>query len=255
MIESIKTIQSLVGTTADGIIGTKTLTAICNKLGVTKASSDSQTWKNIQAKIGVVVDGIPGPKTYTALIATLSGSSSTTNSKAKKIVVDIGHANGTGARGFGREEHASNVIIAQHLKQQLEAKGVNVVVLDFPESDNTTDLNLTKSTANSIGADLLISLHHDCSDSPSARGAHVIYYRDSSKKYAQAVAAELVKTFPGRSQTVVQRSNLAILKVNMDAILCESGFISNQHDAEIQKDHPEIIAKDIVTGLANAGLI
>lgn len=258
MTESIKTIQSLVGTTTDGIIGTKTLTAICNKLGVTKASSDSQTWKNIQAKIGVVVDGIPGPKTYAALIATLSGSSSTSSSstsKAKKIIVDIGHANGTGARGFGRGEHASNVIVAQHLKQQLEAKGVNVVVLDFPESDNSTDLNLTKSTANSIGADLLISLHHDASDSPSAKGAHVIYYRDSSKKYAAAVAAELVKTFPGRAETVVQRSNLAILKVNMDAILCESGFITNQHDTEIQRDHPEIIAKDIVTGLANAGLI
>lgn len=252
---SAKTIQTLVGTTADGIIGSKTLTAICQKLGVCKDSNDTQTWKNIQAKIGVTIDGIPGPKTAAALISKLQGTTTSTGTSAKKIIIDIGHANGTGARGFGREEHASNVIIAEHLKNQLTAKGVNVVVLDFPESDNTTDLNLTKSTANSVGADLLISLHHDASDSASAKGAHVIYYRDSSKKYAQAVAAELVKRFPGRAETVVQRSNLAILKVNMDAILCETGFITNQHDMEIQRDHPELIAKDIVLGLASANLI
>lgn len=256
-INTIKQIQSLIGTTADGIIGPKTLAALCSKLGVSQGTTTSQTWKNIQSKVGAAADGIPGPKTAAAIITALSGGSapSSNTSKAKKIIVDIGHANGTGARGFGREEHASNVIVAQHLKQQLEAKGVNVVVLDFPESDNATDLNLTKSTANSIGADLLISLHHDASDSSSAKGAHVIYYRDSSKKYAAAVAAELVKTFPGRAETVVQRSNLAILKVNMAAILCESGFITNQHDTEIQRDHPEVIAKDIVTGLTNANLI
>ena len=243
---TIKTIQTLVGTTADGIIGNKTLTAICEKLGVCKDSNDTQTWKNIQAKIGVVIDGIPGNKTASALISKLQENKP---SVSKRVIIDIGHANGTGSRGFGREEHASNVIIARHLQEQLTEKGVNVIILDFPESDNTTDLNLTKSTANSIGADLLVSLHHDYSDSPSAKGAHTIYYRDSSKKYAESVSKELVTIMPGRAETVVQRSNLAILKVNMDAILVESGFISNQHDMEIQKEHPELIAEKICAGV------
>lgn len=243
----IKQIQSLIGATADGIIGPKTLSALCTKLEVTYELTESKTWKNIQSKVGVTADGIFGPKTANAIISVLNPS----NGKLKKIIIDIGHANGTGARGInGWEEHASNVIIAKHLQQQFAAKGVNAIVLDFPEADNNTDLNLTKSTANSIGADLLISLHHDAAASPSAKRAHTIYYRDSSKKYATAVSAELVKRFPGRAETVVQRSNLAILKVNMNAILVESGFITNAHDNEIQRNHPELIAQDIVTGLS-----
>lgn len=244
MIDTIKQIQQLVGTTADGIIGPKTLTAICEKLGVVKASTDSQTWKNIQEKVGSTPDGIFGPNTAKAIIDALE--------KLKTIIIDIGHANGTGSRGVDNwEEHASNVIVAQHLQKQLTQRGINVIVLDFPEKDNTTDLNLTKSTANSISADLLISLHHDWASSSTPKGAHVIYYRDSSKKYADAISKVLAKRFPGRSETVVQRSNLAILKVNMNAVLVESGFISNPHDCDIQKNHPELIAQDIVDGLSS----
>lgn len=254
MTDQIKKIQALVGTTADGIIGPKTLTALCQKLGVCKDSNDKQTWKNIQSKVGTTADGIFGPNTAAAVISALGGATPS-NGKLKTITIDIGHANGTGSRGFGWEEHASNVIVAQHLQQQLTAKGVNVVVIDFPEKDNATDLNLTKQKANSIGADLLISLHHDASDSSSAKGAHVIYYRDGSKKYAQAVASELVKRFPGRAETVVQRSNLAILKVDGNAILIESGFITNEHDNDIQRNHPELIARDIVAGLSQNGYI
>lgn len=251
MVDTIKQIQSLIGTTVDGIIGPKTLSTLCAKLGVSYELTESKTWKNIQAKVGVTADGIFGPKTAAAVISTLNGSAPSTNGKLKKIIIDIGHANGTGARGIGGwEEHASNVIVAKHLKKQLEARGVNAIVLDFPNADNATDLNLTKSTANSIGADLLISLHHDASDSPSAKRAHTIYYKDSSKKYAQAVAAVITKRFPGRSETVVQRSNLAILKVNMDAILVESGFITNEHDCDIQRNHAELIAQDIFEGIS-----
>lgn len=257
MIDKIKQIQSIVGTAQDGIIGPKTISAICAKLGLTPSSNESQTWKAIQAKVGSTADGIFGPNTATAIINALSGSVSTPTStgKLKTITIDIGHANGTGSRGFGWEEHASNVIVAQHLQQQLTAKGIGVIVIDFPEKDNATDLNLSKQKANAIGADLLISLHHDASDSASAKGAHVIYYRDSSKKYAEAVSAELVKRFPGRAQTVVQRSNLAILKVDGNAILVESGFITNSHDNDIQRNHPELIARDIVTGLSQNGYI
>lgn len=256
LTEKTVAIQKAVGTTPDGIVGPKTLSAVCTHIGATYSPNTKQAWENIQRKLnskgaGLIVDGIYGNKTADALLAALNG----TCSKAKTIIIDIGHANGTGSRGFGREEHASNVIVAQHLQQQLSAAGVNVVVLDFPEKDNTTDLNLTKSTANQIGADLLISLHHDASDSPSAKGAHVIYYRDSSRKYAEAVAKPLAELFPGRAEKVVQRSNLAILKVNFDAILCESGFITNEHDWSIQKNHPEQIAQSIVSGLKSSGLI
>ena len=256
MTDTIKKIQTLVGTTPDGIIGPKTLAAICSKLGISLVVDEKDSWKKVQSNVGTTADGIFGPKTAAAILEKLEGKPATTiPSGSKKIIIDIGHANGTGARGFDWEEHASNVVVGSHLQRLLTERGVSVVVLDFPEKDNATDLNLTKSTANSIGADLLISLHHDAADSTTAKGAHVIYYRDSSKKYAQAVAKTLSARMPGRSETVVQRSNLAILKVNFDAILCESGFITNEHDNSIQRNHPELIAQDIVDGLVSINFI
>lgn len=250
MTDQIKQIQTLVGTTADGIIGPKTLSALCTKLGVDYELTESKAWKNIQSKVRTTPDGIFGPKTAAAVITALNGSAPSSNGKLKKIIIDIGHVNNSGSRGVdGWEEHASNVIVAKHLEQQLKAKGIEVIVIDFPDMANDPEITKVRNTANSIGADLLISLHHDASSTSSPKGGHVIYYRDSSKKYASAVAAVIAKRMPGRADTVVQRSNLGILKVNMDAILVESGFITNEYDNDIQRNHPELIAQDIVTGL------
>lgn len=70
----IKNIQKLVGTTADGIMGPKTLTAIANKLGVEVSTNTVITAKNIQRKLGVTVDGIIGNKSLSAILNALGGT-------------------------------------------------------------------------------------------------------------------------------------------------------------------------------------
>lgn len=76
MKDSIKTIQNLVGTTADGIIGSKTLSAIAAKLGTAVSTYNAVTIKNIQKKIGTTADGVIGPKTLAGIIDILNGVSS-----------------------------------------------------------------------------------------------------------------------------------------------------------------------------------
>lgn len=71
-----KKIQNLVGTDADGIIGPKTLKAVCEKFAL-EASSDSKTTiKSIQKFVGVTADGIYGINTANGILKKLQAQSS-----------------------------------------------------------------------------------------------------------------------------------------------------------------------------------
>lgn len=70
----------------------------------------------------------------------------------KTIIIDIGHASGTGARGNGLEEHAVNCKIAKILSQKLFAHGLDAYMLDFPDNNNRDDLTKTVATANKVDA-------------------------------------------------------------------------------------------------------
>ena len=251
----------MVGATPDGIIGPRTLLAICDKLNIDYVKDQDECMKSIQKHVGVEADGLFGPNTYEKIVAALGTKPSvtTTTTKSNKIekgdlvILDIGHANGTGARNKekGLEEHAINVVICSKLKEMLENYGAKVKVLDFPELDNGPELTKTVKEANAItGAKILVSLHSDCSDSKAAKGGHVCYRGDESKSWATKVSKYVAALLPGRSEHVVYRPNLAILKVkSCPSILVEGGFISNDHDSEIQSKHPEQIAEAYFKGL------
>ncbi len=58
------------------------------------------------------------------------------------IALDIGHANNTGSRGNGLEEHATAMTIADHLAPMLRAQGHNVEIIDFHAWTTMTTLPL-----------------------------------------------------------------------------------------------------------------
>lgn len=254
----IAEIQRLVGATPDGIIGARTLLAICDKLDIDYVNVQDECLKKIQKHIGVEADGLFGPNTYEKLLIAFGRKPITKSYKVEKgdlVILDIGHANGTGSRNKekGLEEHAINVVICAKLKAMLEEYGARVQVLDFPDLPNDPELSKTVKEANAIvGAKVLVSLHSDCSDSKSAKGGHVCYRSDESKKWAEKLAKHVASLLPGRADHIVYRPNLAILKVkSCPAILCEGGFISNDHDSEIQAKHPEQIAEAYFKGLTD----
>lgn len=167
-----------------------------------------------------------------------------------KIVIDPGHANGTGATGNGLEEHAVVKVIAGHLAEMLERRGHIVDILDFPERSNRDDLNATIKAANAGGYDIGISLHCDASDNPDAHGAHVCYTSTAGRTLAQCIASLLIKILPGRSQSIVRRTDLAILNQTRPVwVLAECGFITNKCDAEIMRYEPAAIALMIAYGV------
>lgn len=166
------------------------------------------------------------------------------------IAIDIGHAEGSGARGNGLEEHAVAATLARLLKDELATAGHTASLFDFPNCSNTEDLRRTAAAVNAGRWDCGLSLHCDCSDSPSARGAHVCYRTTAGRRLAEAVAGPLCELLPGRAERVVRRNYLYILKATRPVwILCECGFISNPHDAALLRDSPESIARAIACGI------
>lgn len=169
----------------------------------------------------------------------------------KKIIcIDIGHAHGTGARGNGLEEHEQSVLTGRALVAALEKRGLHAVIIDYPDSDNRTDLNKTIAHINAANYTLVISLHMDASDNRTARGAHVCYLSEAGRVYAHKIAARLTPLLPGRAEATVRRRDLAILRqTRPTAVLIEVGFITSEEDASIVSKERKKIADAIATAI------
>lgn len=156
-----------------------------------------------------------------------------------KVIFDVGHAKGTGARGQGQEEHELCARFAAKLAQRRRAKGNSVLTLDFPEQSNAADLSATIRAANAEeGVAFGVSFHMD-SGPATARGGHVCYKSTKGRQLAEALAAPLGRVMPGRAELTVQRQDLAVLNRTMAPwVLVELGFISSAGDILHLMDDP-----------------
>lgn len=178
----------------------------------------------------------------------------TANERMKRIAIDIGHANGTGARGNGFDEHAQCARLAAELKKALEKFKLSTFsadIVDFPEQSNSSDLAATVKAVNAGEYDACVSLHMDASDNPSAHGAHVCYYSERGQRMASEIASRLCPQLPGRANQTVKRTDLYVLKKTRPvAVLVECGFITNEGDAHWVYNNPDKVALPIALGIA-----
>lgn len=219
--------------------------------------STKELTKEIQKIVGTDADGIWGPATASAVLKALSPAHAylqVDKSDAPYIAIDIGHANGTGAKGNGLEEHEVCAKLGGLLRHSLEAAIPNcrVKVFDFPDLSNSDDLVRTARAINSENFDFSISLHCDSSDSPSAKGAHVIYKSNAGKRLAVEIADKIIDLLPGRSSKIVCRTGLYILnEVNCPAVLIENGFLTNPDNADFLRNRLRELAEAITAGVVN----
>lgn len=147
-----------------------------------------------------------------------------------KLFIICGHGAGDPgacANGFTEAERV------RALGKRMKELGGDHVALgdinrDYYQDNGITNLNIEKDYQ-------ILELHLDSSSNTSACGGHVIIksgYRPDS--YDNAVANLISSKFPGRSETIVQRNNLA--NVNRAAFrgyayrLLECCFITNIED-------------------------
>lgn len=174
--------------------------------------------------------------------------------KKYRVAIDVGHAKGTGAVGCGFCEHEMCKLVAGELKVALESFKTacyEADVVDFEEKTNSGDLAATVQAVNKGGYDVCVSLHMDASANCLAHGAHVCYVSERGKVLAHEIALRLCPQMPGRSEQVVRRQDLYVLKRTVPvAVLVECGFVTNEGDAHWVYQHPDKVALSIALGVA-----
>ena len=157
-----------------------------------------------------------------------------------------GHGDGDcGACGNGFQEAERVRVLAQRIKDL----GGNSVKLCDP--------NLNARKSNVIGKGLvpkgykILELHLDSSDNKSAKGGHVIISANfKADKYDKALAKMISGMFPGRSKTIVGRTDLTNLNraasMGYNYRLMECCFISNANDIKKFNANIDKLAKEIL---------
>ncbi|HOO55950.1 MAG TPA: N-acetylmuramoyl-L-alanine amidase [bacterium] len=169
------------------------------------------------------------------------------------IAVDAGHGGkDPGAQKGGIDEKDINLDVAMRLKKLLEAAGVKVVMTRT--KDEYVLLKERASIANRAGAKLFISIHANALENHEkrlhCRGAQMMHYSGSSKKFAQTVMKELVGAEALTDFGTFERKNLVVLKeTRMKAVLAELAFMTHPDDMELLKN--DIFKENAARGLYN----
>ena len=164
---------------------------------------------------------------------------------SKPLYIIPGHGHGDpGAGGHGYSEATQVRKLAAEVKR---LGGADVTVHDtsrnaYAQGDLNT-INVPKGT-------MVLELHMD-SGQASAKGAHVIIKSGfNADSFDNALAKALSSIFPGRSNIIVGRSDLAnanrAAKRGINYRLAECGFISNEHDAKYFDSHLTEVATAIL---------
>lgn len=156
------------------------------------------------------------------------------------IVIDAGHGGKDPGAKYKDQvfEKDLNLDIALKLNKLLKESGINTVMTR--DKDVYVDLYERANMANRLKADLFISIHNNWIDSASTSGTETLYNPNSdetlditSKRYAELVQAELIKSLGTVDRKIVPRPNLVVLKyTEMPAVLAEIGFISNASERQ-----------------------
>lgn len=108
------------------------------------------------------------------------------------------------------------------------------------EDDTFYQLKERADMANSDGADLFISIHTNSWNTNDPNGIETYHYPGSiqGKKLATAVHNNLIKNTTHNNRGI-KTGNFTVLKqTKVPAILCETGFITNDQDYKaLQKDY------------------
>ena len=163
------------------------------------------------------------------------------------IFIIAGHGDGDpGASGNGYKEYERVRALAKRIKAY---GGDNVTVgdtgRDWYKDNLISSLNISKNWQ-------IVELHMDGASASSARGGHVIINSGYDPyKYDKALAEFISDILPGRSSTIVKRSDLANPKraaaKGYPYRLLECGFITNAQDVKIFNGQMDDLAKGILS--------
>ena len=180
---------------------------------------------------------------------------------AIKIFIDQGHNPmnpNACAEGNGYREqdlvYTIGRILADFLNQNpnFEARTSRNDPNESLGTSTATSLAARVNAANDWNADAFISLHANASDIITASGSEAFVYSNTSPAFvlAEDILIGLSEATGLSNRGVFARPTLYVLrKTKMPALLLEIGFITNQNDARLMAENPNLIARGIYNGI------
>ena len=230
--------------------------------------------REFQRSVGADVDGVAGIHTFDALnrlTRTVSGGhaerlrqsvlldSLRTGIAAKTIVIDPGHGgDDIGVVGHGVRESDVVTSIASRLQGRLSALGATVILTRPLQNFGGPDDRDRAELCNSVGADLVVSLHCDEATSPHAAGIAAFHYGSASggwshagERAAQRILAAVLKHTQASDCQVHGRTWEILRLTRMPAVRVEVGYLSNEAEAAALNDskYRDQIAAGIAEGI------
>ncbi|MFD2115903.1 N-acetylmuramoyl-L-alanine amidase [Paenibacillus yanchengensis] len=176
-----------------------------------------------------------------------------TGGQVYTVVLDAGHGGtdpGASDSSKKRLEKDFNYNVTLLMKQILDQDGRINVQLSRPE-DKKVELRERVAFAHRMKADLFISVHVNSHTASSANGSETYYYHERSKELANVMQKYLLAGTGLADRKVKKAGFLVIKETTMPAILLESGFVSNQHDADVlyNSENQQKIAAQLALGV------
>jgi len=185
------------------------------------------------------------------------------------IVLDPGHGgDDMGTAHNGLVEKNITIDIARRLRALLVAQGWSVRMTRDSDIDPVTQANLAQmaadgrpnptdraylqtrcDVANDVNARLFISIHVNYSDSPAINGTTFYWYKPQDQQLATTLEHAVIPV-AGTNDIGPRRDNSYVIHhTNMPAVLIETAFISNAHDAALLRS-PAFL-QNMATGIAD----
>ena len=190
------------------------------------------------------------------------------------IAIDAGHGGRDPGALFApshptiRSEAQMNLIIANMVRQRLEAQGATVLMT------RTTDVFVSLEDRAAFtrrhNPDMFVSIHGDASTSAAPMGTSAFYFHAFSQPLAAAIQSRLVRAYRYQIYTPANFANYRDLRTRIDrgvrffpyavtrveeapAVLVEVGFVSNLTEGRVlqNEQHQNTLAQAIVDGIAD----
>ena len=184
----------------------------------------------------------------------------------KVVVVDAGH----GGRDPGKigvnqaQEKDINLSIAEKVKEELEEKGITVIMTreedrglydDDAENKQVQDLQRRCELIHRAAPDCAVSIHQNSYSGQSVSGAQVFYYESSAdgKELAECLQKAMTEDLPEGSvrESRGNTSYYLLKKTDVPLVILECGFLSNPEEAErlTDDDYQELLAGAVSRGV------
>ena len=192
------------------------------------------------------------PATATVSISSLPEDAAPDGSPL--VVLDPGHGGDhNGAEYGGVKEKDLNLAIASKTASLLEAEGVTVRMTR--SIDQSVDLYARSGLANTLGADLFVSIHCNASvEHDDALGVYTCAYSQGTESWqlAQILRETMLDATGAADFGMEERPNLAVLRTaQVPAALVECGFMSTPSELALltQPEYQDKLARGIADGI------